>query len=146
VPNYEGATEFPSILVSDIDRSHSIAVILKATGATAKGTPLHRTLAPMSTTRTRLTGIAFLLEHYLHAMPLSLVGEHVARASVRPLMELLIVRGANIQILTNVSHVSNDERLHTCLMQCGYEFACLFVLNIPHLLFDFLELFLLGAD
>jgi len=52
----------------------------------------------------------------------------------------------NICVLSQIAHVANDQRLHACLVQRGDESARLLVLDRFDLMFDLLELFLLGAD
>jgi len=36
----------------------------------------------------------------------------------------------NIGVLSQIAHVANDQRLHSCLLQRGDESACLLVLDI----------------
>lgn len=72
----------PLILCPNVDRSHSIPMVAKATFAAPKATTLHWALAPMPAARTRFARVALLLQHHLHAVPLSLVGEHVAYAAM----------------------------------------------------------------
>ena len=61
-------------------------------------------------------------------------------------MDLLVVFGANIIVLSNASHIANHERSHACLLQRGDKSARLLVLDLADLVLDLLELFLLGAD
>ena len=55
-------------------------------------------------------------------------------------MELLIVRGAHIGVFPDIAHIANGEGLHTFFVECGYELARLFVLNILNLVLEFPEL------
>jgi len=52
----------------------------------------------------------------------------------------------NICVLSQIAHVANDQRLHACLVQRGDESARLLVLDRFDLMFDLLELFLLGTN
>ena len=61
-------------------------------------------------------------------------------------MQFLIVGVTNIVALPDSAHVANHERSHACLLQRGYQCARLLVLDLADLVFDLLELFLLGAD
>jgi hypothetical protein len=67
------------------------------------------------------------LEHDLDALPLGLVGEFEAHGAMRPLVDLLIVLGANISVLPQIAHVTDHERSHACLMQRGDEPRCLLI-------------------
>jgi hypothetical protein len=73
-------------------------------------------------------------------------GEFEAHTPMRPLVNLLVVRRANIVALPNFAHIANHERLGACCMQRRYQVRRLLVLDLPNLLFDLLELFLLGTD
>src|SRR6266436_8535459 len=136
------------ILSSDVAGSHSITVPGEATLfiGTVEDAPLRLTLAPMSTDRTRLAGVAFLLQGYHHAVPLSLIGEQMPHGPMRPLMEFLIVGGANIHVLSDMPDIANDHGLHALCMQCGNKMRGLLVLDIPNLMLEFPELFLLGTN
>ena len=73
---------------------------------------------------------------------------NVAKRAFRahPLVDLLIVCVSNICVQSQITHVANDQRLHACLMQRGDEARGLLVLDRFDLMFELLELFLLGAD
>jgi hypothetical protein len=62
----------------------------------AEDAPLHFALASMPTLWTRPTGIGFLLQGYIHPIALRFIGEHMANVAMGPLVELLIILGANI--------------------------------------------------
>lgn len=119
-PNYWANAQ---ILSPDVDRSHSIpmpgepAFLVRA----VEHTPLWLALALMPTNGTGFRGVAFLLEGYHHAKPFSLVREHVTDTPMRPLVECLVLLGANIQILPDSSNVANDYSLHALLMERGNE-------------------------
>jgi len=61
-------------------------------------------------------------------------------------MKFLIVLAANIEVLTNMAHVSNNNRLDSIAMQSRNKMSCLFVLNLFDLISQFLELPLFGFD
>ncbi len=111
------------ILSSDVASSHAITMPGEAT--LLVGTVEHAALwfrfASMSTGRTRLAGVAFLLQGYYHAMPLCLISEQMPHGPMRPLMEFLVIRGADIQVVSNVSHIANDHGLHALFIQRGNE-------------------------
>jgi hypothetical protein len=44
-------------------------------------------------------------------------------------MELLIVLATNIQTLTDITHITNDQRSHSILSESAYHFASLLALN-----------------
>ncbi len=69
-------------------------------------TPLWLALALMPTDGTGFRGVAFLLEGYHHAKPFSLVREHVTDIPMRPLVEFLVLLGANIQILPDIPDIA----------------------------------------
>ena len=55
------------------------------------------------TPRTRAGGVGFLLQKDLHPDALGLVGEFLAHATVRPLMDFLIVSVTNIRVLSKIA-------------------------------------------
>ena len=61
-------------------------------------------------------------------------------------MELLIILGANIQILPDIPNIANHHGLHAFSMERGNKSRCLLMLNILDLVFEFPELFLLGTN
>jgi hypothetical protein len=136
------------ILSSDVTRSHTIAMPGETTllVRAVEHTALRFRFTPMPTHWTGLARVAFLLQIHDHAMPLSLIGEHMADCTMGPLMEFLIVLGANIQVLPDIADITNHKRLDTFSMQCRDQSACLFMFHIGYLIFEFLELFLLGPN
>ncbi len=143
--NYWAAAQ---ILLSDIDGSHAIAVPGEATllVRTAEHPSLHTALAHMPAHGTGTRGVPLLLQGNLHAQPLGLVGEQVAHMPMRPLVDLLVVRGADIVVLPDRAHIANDQRLHAFSVQRGNEPRGLFVLDLLDLVFELAELPLLGLD
>ena len=61
-------------------------------------------------------------------------------------MDLLVIFGANIVVLPNVSHVAYDDRLHALLIQRGNQLCRLLVLDILDLVFQFPQLLVFGLD
>ncbi len=136
------------ILSSDVTGSHSIPMPHKAAllvGA-LKDTAYGLALAAMPTHWARLAGIAFLLQSHGHAVPLCLIGEQMPYSAMRPLMEFLVIGGANIQVLPDMPDIANDHGLHALCMQRGNKMRGLLVLDIPNLMLEFPELFLLGTN
>ncbi len=111
------------ILSSDVTGSHAIPMPgeLALLVGTVEHAPLRFALAPMSTHGTCLAGITFLLQGDYHSVSLSLVGKHVPHGAMGPLMEFLVIRGADIQVLSNIAHVANDHGLHALFIQRGNE-------------------------
>ena len=136
------------ILSSNVTSSDSIAMPRETAlfVGTVEHAPLRLALASMSTDRTRLARVAFLLQGYYHSVPLSLVGKQVPHGAMGPLMEFLIILGADIQVLPNIADIPNHKRLDTFSMQCRDQSACLFMFHIGDLMLEFLELFLLGTN
>jgi hypothetical protein len=146
-PDYVGDSEFPTILVADVDRSHAIPVPDEpAALVCAAEDAAHDLAPPVPALRAGTAGVRFLLQDDFHPQALGLVGQQEAHAPMRPLVYLLVIFRANIGLLSQITHVANDQRSHACLVQRGDKSRGLLVLNLPDLVLDFLELFLLGAD
>jgi hypothetical protein len=103
-------------------------------------------LAAMSTLGAGLTRIRFLLQPDIHADSLSFVREHLPNMAMRPLMELLIVFAANIQVLPNSAHIAKNDGLYPISVKGRDKVCRLFVLTIFDLVSQFLELPLFGLD
>ena len=71
----------------------------------------------MSAHRTGTRREAFLLEHDAHPQTLRLIGELVANAAKRPLVEFLIGLGAFIQAVPDRAHIANDQLLDALSVQ-----------------------------
>ena len=69
--------------------------------------PLGFAFASMPTDRTCLARVAFLLQYHLYSYPFSFIGELVPDGTKGPLMEFLIVCGANIQGVPNFAHITD---------------------------------------
>ncbi len=137
--------DLTQILSPDVDCPHPVAMVYKAAPRTVKHAA--RDLASHAPTpRTRAGGVGFLLQKDLHPDAFGLVGEFLAHATVRPLMDFLIVSVTNIRVLPKIAYVANDQRLHACLMQRGNKSARLLVLDLVYLILELLELSLLGTD
>ena len=111
--------ELTQILCTDVDRSHTVAVIAplaRLVGA-MEYPPLNCALAAVSTRRACLTRISLILQSDYHAMPFRFVGEQVANAAMGPLMELLVGFAANIYMLPNISHIANHYGLYPILVK-----------------------------
>ena len=139
--------ELTQILSADVDRAHAVAVEDEAAALVraAKDAALHLG-ADASALRAGAGGVRLLLQEHFHAQALGLVGELLAHAAMRPLVDLLVVRMSNIRRLSEISHIANDQRSHACLLQRGDELARLLVLDLFDLLLDLLELLFLRAD
>jgi hypothetical protein len=140
--NYWDLTQ---ILLSDVDAANSIAVI----GPVAIGTMKHAPLdlaAYIQTVRAGPARVLFVLQGDLHPQTLCLVGELEADRAVGPLVEFLVVGVANIIVLPDITHIPDHDRLHAVLMKPGDQSGSALVLDILDLLFNLLQLPLLGGD
>ena len=146
--NYVRETEFPTILVSDVASSQEITMPFPATRfiRTTEIASLHATLPTFPTYRIGLARVGFFLHLYLHADSLCLVGEFVSKSATGPLVQFLIVLGANIHVLSNSSHITDCQRLHPVSVEGGNKLCRGFVLNIFDLMCDFPKLLLLRCD
>ena len=145
--NYWGAMGYPQILLPDVDRSHSVAVICPtAPLVRAVEHAPHDLAAHMQALRAGTARVRFLLQDDFHAQMPCFVGEFEAHRACRPLVDFLIVLMTNIGGLPKIAHIANDQRSHACLVQRGDQCACLLVLDLSNLVFDLLELLLLGTD
>ena len=61
--------------------------------------------------------MVFVLEDNAHPQSLSLVGELVANRAMRPLVDFLVVGGANIIVLPDIAHIANHDDLDALLKQ-----------------------------
>ncbi len=113
---------------------------------TAEDPPLWLALPDMPTHRTGARGVGLILQGNRHATPLRFIGEQVPHVPMRPLVDLLVVRGADIVVLSDNAHIANDQRLHAFSVQRGNEPRGLFVLDLLDLVFELAELPLLGLD
>ena len=86
------------------------------------------------------------MEHDAHPQTLRLIGELVANAAKRPLMEFLIGLGAFIQTVPDRAHIANDQLLDALLVQRVDQIAGLLVFDLMDLMFELAQPFLLGAD
>ena len=75
--DYVGDTKLPTILVPDVARTDSISMPRIPTGWASKHAPLDLRLASLSTGRTRLARVSFLLQDDTHSQPLCFVGEQM---------------------------------------------------------------------
>ncbi len=147
-PNYSRACEFLPILCANVEGSHEISM-------TTPSTPLVRTVELASrggafpllpTGGAGLARVTLFLQHNEHPEPLRLVRQLVAHTAKTPLMKLLIILGANIQLLPDIPHIADCHSLDPLLIQ-GRDQSCrLLVLDILDLVLKSLELFLFGAN
>ncbi len=86
------------------------------------------------------------LEHYAHARSLRFIGEQVAYGAKGPLVDLLIVLGAHIILLPDVSHVAYHDGLDALAVQRRDESRGALVLDLFNLVFELLQLPPLGGD
>ncbi len=147
-PNYERDTEFPSILFPDVDGSNPIAMPHPATRLvrTMENAPPWLALTTMTAYRTGARRVVFVLEHNAHPQSLSLVGELVANRAVRPLVDFLVVGGANIIVLPDIAHIPDHDGLDALFKQRRDKSGRALVFDILDLMFQFFELLLLGLD
>jgi hypothetical protein len=147
-PDYVADPKFTTILVADVHGSHSIPVPCPTAFriGTMKHPPLWLAVAPMPAHRARFAGVAFLLEHHLHAAALRLIRELVADRAKGPLMEFLVRFRANIQILPDLSHIPDHHPLHALLRQRGNQPGGLLVLDLLDLMGQSLQLPSLRGD
>jgi hypothetical protein len=82
----------------------------------------------------------------MHSHPLRFVGEHMSHTAMRPLMDFLVIGGADIGVLADSAHVSDHDGLDALFIQRRDKSARGFMLDILDLMFDLSELFLLGLD
>ncbi len=145
VANYWTAVQ---ILSADVTGSHAIPVPREPTllVRAVEHAALWFALTPMSTPRTGFRGVRLFLQSHNHAMPLSLIGEQMPHGPMRPLMEFLVIGGANIQVLPNMPDIANHNRLDALSMQRRDQPSCLLMFDILDLMLQFLELFLLGTN
>lgn len=143
--NYWAAAQ---ILLPDIDGSYAISMPTEAASfvRTPEDPPLWLALPDMPTYRTGARGVVLILQSNRHATPFRFIGEQVPHMPMRPLVNLLVVGGADIVVLPDSAHIANDQRLHAFSVQRGNELCGLFVLDILDLVFELAELPLLGLD
>ena len=106
--NYWDLTQ---ILSSDVDRPNTVTVIRPAAALVraAKDAPLHLA-AHMQTLGAGTAGMGLFLQVDLHPQAFCFVGELLAHAAVRPLVDFLIVGVTNIGLLSQTAHIANHER------------------------------------
>ena len=99
----------------------------------------------MSAHRTGARGVALLLDHDAHPQTLCLIGELVSNAAKGPLVQLLVGFGTHIQLLADRAHIANDQPLDALLVQRVDQIAGLLVFDLPDLMLELAQPFLLGA-
>jgi hypothetical protein len=104
------------------------------------------TLALLGTHRTGFRGVLFFLQHDLHTQPFGFVGELMVHQLEGSLVGLLILHCAFVVVLTNISNIPDDDRLHALSIQCGNQMRRLFMFDVLNLVFEFLQLFFLRAN
>ena len=112
----------------------------------AEDSPGRRALSAMPTDWTRSGTVVLFLERDAHPSLLCLVGEFVPDAAKTPLMHLLVVCGANIEIVPDVSHIANHQPLDPLFAQGVDQVARELVFDISDFARDLLQVFLLGFD
>src|SRR5438093_1670451 len=135
-PDYVAAPKFATILGTDAPCSHHISVSSPSAllvGA-EEDASVWTALASMPTRRTGARGVAFLLQHHTHAHSFRFIGEFVAHGAEGPLMQFLIIGGADIQFLPNIAHIANHQLLDALLMQRVDKAAGELVLDILDLM------------
>jgi len=61
-------------------------------------------------------------------------------------VNLLVIFGANIGLLSDITHIANDQRSDASRKERRYQMRGLLVLDLSDLVLDFLQLLLLGTD
>ena len=147
-PNYERDAKFLSILFPDVDRSNAIPVPRPATRLVRAGkdAPPWLALAAVTAHRTGTRRVVFVLEYNAHPQSLSLVGELVAHRATRPLVDFLVIGGANIIVLADISNIANHDDLDALMIQRRDKSRGAFVFDILDLMLQFVELLLLGSN
>ena len=84
---------------------------------TAEQTPTRLALALPGTDRACLARVRLLLQHHVHPILLCLVGEQVPHGAKGPLVDLLIVLGADIILLSDIAYVAYRECLDAISVQ-----------------------------
>jgi len=142
------ASEFATILCSDVKGSNRVPVALPSALLVdaVEDSPRWAALPAMPTDWTRSGTVVLFLECDAHPCLLCFVGEFVPDAAKTPLMHLLIVCGANVEIVPDVSHIANHQPLDPLFSQGVDQVACELVFDIIDLAFDLLQVFLLGFD
>src|SRR5581483_2193980 len=96
----------------------------------------------MSTRRTGSRDILLFLKNHGHAASLSFRGEQMPDRTIEPLMKLLILLRASIQMVPNVLPISNHDDAHTFFGQRGDALRRLLMFNGLDLVFHLLALLL----
>src|SRR5260370_2953564 len=136
--------ELTQILLSDVDTANAVPVIHPSTLRAPKHPPFH--LAPhIATVRAGSAGVVLILQRYSHPQPLSFIGELEADRACGPLVDFLVVGMPNIVILPDIAHIANDHGLHALLIERGDKPRGLLVFDILDLVFNLLQLPLLGT-
>src|SRR5260370_24334021 len=117
---------------ADVCGARSIAVHLPAAGAVgaSKHGACWRAFASMPAHRTGARGVALFLQDHAHSQTLRLIGELVANAAKRPLMEFLIGLGAFIQAVPDRAHIANNQLLDALSVQRVDQLAGLLVFDL----------------
>ncbi len=109
--------ELTQILLPDIDRSHPVPVIDEPATLVRAAKDAARDLAPhVQTLWTSAGGIRLFLQEDFHPQARGLVGELLANAAMRPLVDFLVIGVTNIGSLSQISHIANDECSHACFI------------------------------
>jgi hypothetical protein len=139
VPNYWAAAQ---ILLPDVDGSHAVPMPGEPTAlvGAVKHAPCYLALTDMPTHRATPTGSMLILKSNNHATSLDFVGEFVAHTAKGPLMDFLIVGGADIIPLPDIPDIANHHRLHALSIQRGNKARGAFVFDISDLVSEFPQL------
>ena len=106
-----GDTKFPTILVADVGGSHAVAVPVESAAYVRATEYASGDLAPpMTALGARSAGVGLFLQDDFHPKTHGLVGQQETHTPRRPLVDLLIVFGANIRRSSDIAHVANHER------------------------------------
>jgi hypothetical protein len=130
------------ILLSDVDAANPITVIGPATLGATKDAPLDLA-SYIQAVWAGPRGVVFILQSHLHPQSFGFVGELVADAAMGPLVNFLVVGMPNIGILSEVSNVADDHRLHASLLQRGDKVGGLLMFEVLDLMFKLFRLLLL---
>ena len=145
VPDYWAAAQ---ILLPDVDGSHAVPMPGETTAlvGTVKHAPCYLALAEVPAHRASACGSMLVLQSNDHAPSLGFVGKFVAHTAKGPLVDFLVVGGADIIALPDIPDIANHHRLHAFLIQLRNKARGAFVLDISDLMPEFPQLLVFRSD
>ncbi len=145
VPDYWAAAQ---ILLPDVDGSHAVPMPGETTAlvGTVKHAPCYLALAEVPAYRASACASMLILQSNAHAPSFGFVGKFVAHTAKGPLVDFLVVGGADIIPLPDIPDIANHHRLHAFLIQLRNKARGAFVLDISDLMPEFPQLFVFRSD